>query len=155
VTEFHVKRAVGIERLKGRAKKAGQHVKNLGLSHRIEIRNEEFYNSDIAEATIAYNGLMEDHEDLGFYENNLRKGCRLVTLSLPLVSVLSITQDYPFYLMRTPFRKTRNVTNWIHAVLSKKASLKEFLTEVDKDPDYWTDRRTLRSLMKKRFSSSS
>src|SRR5260370_92734 len=100
VSEFGVKRAVGIERLKRRADKATNHVRSLGLQRRIEIRNEEFYDSDLSDATIAYNGLTEELRDLTFYESSLRRGCRLVTLSLPIVGVLANSVDYPFYLMK-------------------------------------------------------
>ena len=152
VSEFHVKRAVGIERLKSRAKKAQRRVKSLGLSRRIEIRNEEFYDSDLLEATIAYNGLMEEQEDLGFYETSLERRCKLVTLSMPLVGVLPNSQDFPFYLMKTPFMKTQNVSLWVAAVLSHRSSLEEFYKEIDDDPDFWTDGRMLKGLMSRRFA---
>lgn len=47
VTEFGVRKAVGIEMHHGRAEKAAARVKELGLSDRIEIRNEDFMESDI------------------------------------------------------------------------------------------------------------
>ncbi len=151
VTEFGVKRAVGIDAHMGRASKARRHVARLGLSDRIEIRNENFYDLDIGDATIVYNGLVEADDDWKFYEEFLKRGSRLATLSLPLIGAMPGSQDYPFYLMRVPFRRARNVSEWVRAVLGKKASLTEFLTEVDGDPDYWTDRRMLTRLMRKRF----
>ncbi len=155
VFEFHVKHAIGIERLKNRAEKAKRRVKSLGLSRRIEIRNESFYDSDLSEATIAYNGLMEDYDDQEFYETNLRPGCKLVTPSMPLVGVLPNSQGYPFYLMRIPFRKTQNVSLWTRAVLSKKTSVKDFYKEISDDPDFWTDMRVLKGLMRRRFEGIS
>ncbi len=152
VTEFGVKRAIGIDAHTGRASKARRHVARLGLSSRIEIRNENFYDLDISDATIVYNGLVEADDDWKFYEALLKKGSRLVTLSLPLIGAMPSSQDYPFYLMHVPFRRARNVSEWVRVVLGKKASLTEFLTEVDYDPDYWTDRRMLMHLMRKRFA---
>jgi predicted RNA methylase len=152
VSEFGVKRAVGIERLKRRADVATKRIRKLGLHRRIEIRNEEFYDSDLSDATIAYNGLTEEQGDLVFYESSLRRRCRLVTLSLPVVGVLPSSVDYPFYLLKMPFRMTRKVSDWVRAVLSKRASLREFFDEIGDDPDYWNDVRTLRSLVRKRFS---
>jgi predicted RNA methylase len=146
VSEFGVKRAVGIERLKRRANIATKRIKSLGLQRQVEIRNEEFYDSDMSDATIAYNGLTEEHEDLTFYESSL------LTLSLPLVGVLPSSVDYPFYLMKIPFRKTRKASDWAQAVLSKRASLREFFKEIGDDPDYWNDIRTLKSLIAERFS---
>lgn len=146
-----VRHAVGIERLKSRAKKAEQRVRHLGLSRQIEIRNEDFYDSDLYEATIAYNGLMEDFESLQFYEQSLKRECRLVTLSMPLVGVMPNSQDYPFYLMKIPFRKARSVSQWVQTVLSQKMPVKDFFKEIAEDPDYWTDIRTLKALIRRRF----
>ncbi|TMI29554.1 methyltransferase domain-containing protein [Candidatus Bathyarchaeota archaeon] len=151
VSEFGVRHAVGIERLKSRAKKAEQRVRHLGLSRQIEIRNEDFYDSDLYEATIAYNGLMEDFESLQFYEQSLKRECRLVTLSMPLVGVMLNSQDYPFYLMKIPFRKARSVSQWVQTVLSQKMPVKDFFKEIAEDPDYWTDIRTLKALIRRRF----
>ncbi len=153
VTEFGVKRAVGIDAHRGRASKARRQVARLGLSGRIEVLNENFYDMGIRDATVVYNGLVEADDDWEFYEASLKKGCRLATLSTPLIGAMPSSQDYPFYLMRVPFRKARNVSEWISAVLGKKASLAEFLTEVDRDPDYWCDRRMLMRLIRKRFAT--
>jgi tRNA A58 N-methylase Trm61 len=81
VTEFDVKKAVGIESHRGRAKKAEQRVKELSLDNRIEIRNEDFWQSDISEATIAYYGLNELDEDVANCEKKLSPWCRVITLS--------------------------------------------------------------------------
>ncbi len=151
VTEFGLRRAVGIDSHKGRASKAGQHVKRMRLSDRIEIRNENFYDSDLTEATVVYNGLIEDWGDLQFYDANLGKGCRLVTLSLPLVGVLPTAEDYPFYLMKSPFKKTKSLANWTSAALSRRTNFKDFSAEIRNDPDYRTDFRLLESLMRKRL----
>jgi hypothetical protein len=95
---------------------------------------------------------MEGEEDLGFYEEKLRTRCRLITLALPLAGVMPNAQDYPFYLMKTPFRKTMSASDWIHAVLSKRATTEEFLSEIEHDPDFTQDKLMLKSLMKRRFN---
>ncbi|HYW83161.1 MAG TPA: class I SAM-dependent methyltransferase, partial [Spirochaetia bacterium] len=56
VKEFGVKKAVGIEMHAGRARKAAEYVEKLGLSDKIEIRNEDFMDSDIGDATVVYCG---------------------------------------------------------------------------------------------------
>ena len=151
ITEFGVKHAVGIDAHKGRASKAQRHVKRLGLSDKIEILNGNFYDLTIDEATIVYNGLVEGEEDWNYYETSLNKGTKLVTLSEPLVGAIPHAQDYPFYLMQIPLRKAGNISEWISAVLGKRSTRKEFLSEVGNDPDYWTDKRLLMRLMNKRF----
>ncbi len=153
-SEFHVKRAVGIECRRDRAKKAKQLVTNLGLASRIEIRQEDYRDSDLSDATIAYNGLMEEKIDFDFYSNSLSTGCKLVTLQLPLVGVVPSAQDYPFYVMRVPFRRTRNAQKWLSLVLSRdRTNLRSFIQELTDDPDYATDIRSLKALINARFTS--
>ena len=96
---------------------------------------------------------MEEDGDLSDYEKKLTRGCRLVTISLPLVGVMPYAYDYPFYLMKIPFRKTRSASEWISTILpKKKATMVEFFEEVHNDPEgYRQDMRTLKSLMKTRF----
>src|SRR5271157_3755716 len=88
VAEFGVKRAVGIEMHRGRAAKAAKHVHELGLANRIEIRNEDFMESDLHDATIVYSGLYEVDEDVALFERKLKAGCRIVSLFLPFVGIL-------------------------------------------------------------------
>jgi predicted RNA methylase len=151
VAEFDVRKAVGIEIHKGRAKKAEKRVKELGLEDRIEIRNEDFWESDISEATIVYYGLDEEDEDLANLEKKLSPRCRIVTLFLPFVGVVPKKADCPFYLMQVPFKKTENASLWISKVLFKKATLKEFYQELDSDKDYHYKRVVLKRLMKERL----
>jgi SAM-dependent methyltransferase len=153
VTEFGVKRAVGIELHRGRAAKAAESIQELGLADQIDIRNEDFMESDLGDATIVYSGLGEIEEDMEFFERELRTGCRLVSLFLPFVGVLPTAADYPFYLMKTPFRKTRDPSLWMSRVLFRKASAEDFYRELDTDREYRYDKRTFMRMMKDRFPS--
>ncbi len=152
VTEFGVKKAVGIEMHAGRARKAAEYIERLGLSDRIEIRNEDFMDSDVHDATIAYCGHYEVEEDVSRFERELGEGSRLVTLFLPFVGVIPTAADYPFYVMKVPFRKTRDAALWISKVLFRKATAGELFRELDTDREYRYDKRTLMRLMKKRFT---
>jgi cyclopropane fatty-acyl-phospholipid synthase-like methyltransferase len=152
VAEFGVKRAVGIEMHAGRAAKAAAYVERLGLSDRIEIRNEDFMDSDIHDATVAYCGTYEMEEDVGHFGGQLPAGSRLVTLFLPFVGVLPAASDYPFYSMEVPFRKTTDLALWISKVLFRDATLGELYQELDTDREYRYDKRTFRRLIKKRFA---
>lgn len=152
VTEFGVKKSVGIEMHKGRAAKATRRVHELGLDGRVEIRNEDFMESDLHDATIAYSGLGEIDEDVSYFERNVKVGCRIVSLFLPFVGVLPESADYPFYLMKVPFRRTRDVSLWISKVLFRKATVEELFGELDADREYRYDKRALRQMMKQRFS---
>lgn len=151
VAEFGVKRAVGIEMHRGRAVKAAKHVHELGLADRIEIRNEDFMESDLYDATIVYSGLSETEEDIAYFERKVRAGCRIVTLFLPFVGVLPEAVDYPFYLMKVPFNKTKDVSLWTSKVLFRKATAGELYRELDSDREYRYDKRTFKQMMKERF----
>ena len=151
VAEFGVKRAVGIEMHRGRAAKAAKRVHELGLANRIEIRNEDFMESDLHDATIVYSGLSETEEDIAYFEKKVRTGCRIVTLFLPFVGVLPEAADYPFYLMKVPFRKTEDVSLWTSKVLFRKATAGELYRELDSDREYRYDKRAFKEMMKERF----
>jgi cyclopropane fatty-acyl-phospholipid synthase-like methyltransferase len=151
VSEFGVRRAVGIEMHAGRAAKAAAHVEKLGLSDRIEIRNEDFMDSDIHDATVVYCGTYEMEEDVEHFGNALGAGSRFVTLFLPFVAVLPTASDYPFYSMEVPFRKTTDIRLWTSKVLFRDATLEELCEELDTDREYRYDKRTFRRLVRERF----
>ena len=151
VSEFGVRKAVGIELHRGRAAKAAEHIRELGLSDRIEIWNEDYMESDLHEATIAYCGHTEAEEDAPYFERELRRGSRFVSLFLPFVGVVPSGVDYPFYVMDVPFKKTRDVSLWISKVLSRVASVEQLYQELDTDREYRYDKRVFKRLMKERF----
>jgi SAM-dependent methyltransferase len=151
VTEFGVAKAVGIEMHAGRAAKAARYVEKLGLSDRIEIRNEDFMDSDIHDATVVYCGTYEMEEDVAHFSAELPAGSRFITLFLPFVGVLPTASDYPFYSMKVPFSRTDDLQLWISKVLFRDASLKDLYGELDTDREYRYDKRTFRRLIEKRF----
>jgi SAM-dependent methyltransferase len=153
VKEFNVKRAVGIDVHKGRVKRARESVRCAGLQKRISIRYGLFENANFKDATIVYNGLMEEEDTLEKYESTLRKGCRLITLASPPVSLMPNKTDYPFYLMNFPFTKASTNDEWASAVLLKQTTFEELLLEFKRDPDYKSDIRLLKKLAKERFKT--
>jgi SAM-dependent methyltransferase len=154
VTEFGVKKAVGIEMHAGRAAKARAYVEKLGLSDRVEIRNEDFEGSDIHDATVVYCGHYEAEEDVSRFDRELSPGSRFVTLFLPFVGVMPKAADYPFYVMETPFTRTRDASRWIEKVLFRSATAEELFAELDSDREYRYDKRTFKELMRKRLGPS-
>jgi hypothetical protein len=152
VSEFGVRKAVGIEMHRGRAEKAAENVRRLGLSDRIEIWNEDYMESDLQEATIAYCGHTEMEEDVPHFERELSNGSRFVSLFLPFVGVVPSGADYPFYVMDVPFKKTRDVSLWISKVLSRPATIDQLYGELDTDREYRYDKRVFKRLMKGRFA---
>jgi SAM-dependent methyltransferase len=153
VTEFGVNRAVGIEMHAGRAAKARAYVDRLGLSDKVEIRNEDFEGSDIHDATLVYCGHYEAEGDLDRFDRELLPGSRLVTLFLPFVGVVPKAADYPFYLMQVPFVRTRDASRWIEKVLFQSMTEAELFTELDSDREYRYDKRSLKKLMRERLGA--
>ena len=153
VKEFGVTKAVGIEMHRGRASKAARFVRDQGLSDRIEIWNEDYMESDLGEATILYCGHNETEEDVPHFEDVLGRGSRFVSLFLPFVGVVPDAVDYPFYVMKLPFKKTDDGSRWASAVLTKKAKVEELYRELDTDREYRYDKRLMGRLMKDRFGS--
>ncbi len=151
VKEFGVKKAVGIEMHRGRASKAARFVRDQGLSDRIEIWNEDYMESDLGEATVLFCGHNETEEDVPHFEDALGNGSRFVSLFLPFVGVVPDAVDYPFYLMKLPFKKTEDGSRWASAVLTKKAEVEELYRELDTDREYRYDKRLMGRLMKDRF----
>lgn len=158
VKEFNVKRAVGIDSNKGRVKQARKNVRHEGLQKRISIRHGLIQDVNFKDATIVYDGFDEEEDTLEKYEKTLREGCRLIILASPLVSVLPDNEDYPFYLMKFPFTKTKSVDEWASTVLLKKATFEELLLEfkgerkLDIPPaDIYI--RPLKKLVRERFES--
>lgn len=151
VTEFGVRKAVGIEMHVGRARKAAAYIQKLGLSGRVEIRNEDFMDSDIGDATVVYCGHYEMEGDVSRFERELEAGSRVVTLFPPFVGVVPAVADYPFYSMELPFKKTRDVSLWVSKVLFRKAAVEEMYRELDTDREYRYDKKALGQLLRKRF----
>lgn len=151
VREFNVRTAVGIDFHKGRAKLARARVKALGLTGKIGIRNAYFQDVNLKPATIAYCGVQELPDSLEVFERKLARGCRLIMPNLPLVSVLPKSVAYPFYMMVKPFKVAKTVDQWASSVLLKKGNMEDLYHELGKDPDWWTDTRSLRRSAKLRF----
>jgi len=152
VKEFGVRKAVGIEMHRGRAAKAARFVREQGLSDHIEIWNEDYMESDLGEATMLYCGHNETEEDVPHFEEALGSGSRFVSLFLPFVGVVPDAVDYPFYLMKLPFKKTEDASRWTAAVLTKRATVEELYRELDTDREYRYDKRLMGRLMKDRFA---
>jgi SAM-dependent methyltransferase len=151
VKEFGVKRAVGIEMHRGRAAKARRAVATVGFSDRIEIRDEDFMDSDLHDATIAYCGLTEEEDDVEHFGSILQPGARFVTLFLPFVGVLPAAADYPFYRMDLPFKMTSDATSWASSILFRKANIEDLYEELDTDREYRYDKRVFSRLVGKRL----
>ena len=132
---------------------ARHNVRAAGLGHRISIRAGYFENARLNDATIAYLGLTEGDDTLEMLESKLKNGCKLVTLSQPLVGVIPSKVDFPFYLSKIPFNRANTIQEWTRHVLMTSGNLEGLVDELSVDPDYYTDVWEFSKLVKARFPS--
>ena len=127
LTEFHVKKAVGIERNQKRAKKADHRLTRLNFAtvkHKIVCGNFEklvkgkLKDASLKEATIVFYGLSSDPELISDMAGQLKKGCKLVFYDHCLIPEVQPTKrDYPFYLAVAPLRKPKSALQWLREVV--------------------------------------
>jgi SAM-dependent methyltransferase len=152
-SEFHVKRAIGIDYHKARVRMAKKNVRDAEVEDKVSIRSGYFEDKRLSDATIVYYGLTEGDDTLDVFEGKLREGCKLVTLSQPLIGVIPAGVDYPFYLSVVPFKRAKTIEEWVRSVLMKPGGYVELKEELRADPDYYADMRTLTRLVRKRFQA--
>lgn len=70
---------------------------------------------------------------------------------MPLVSVIPDKVDYPFYMMIAPFKRSNSIDEWASRALTRKGSFQELEDELRRDPDWSTDIKALRQLVRIRF----
>ncbi len=122
VKEFGVRKAVGFESEPRRKAKARQHVENEGLSDRITIKGE-MKNADLSGADVILAMHLEEEEDHDrFSTSGIRKGTRLIKHDLPLIGFNFNDVDYPFYLIRFPFRKMQSPEEWAAKVMGRNVA---------------------------------
>jgi precorrin-6B methylase 2 len=132
LTEFGVKRAVGIERDRERHHVSQERLERRRISSNqgsvvqekferiLSGRNKDFKLSD---ATIVFYGLSTDKRTLDGIERHLKKGSRLVYYYRCLFpEIMPDRVDYPFYVSVTPFRRPRSQYEWLSAIVRKERS---------------------------------
>lgn len=132
LTEFNVKRAIGIEDVQSRCHKSKERIKKFSI---IESRGnvikgdiddlleDKLQDADISEATIVFYGLKTDRKTLDKFRNKLQKNCRLVYYYNCLFpEIMPNDIDFPFFLSVQPFTNTTSVIKWLRTVTQKTNS---------------------------------
>lgn len=115
-----VRKTVGIEDHFATYKEALRAVRNSGLQDKVKIRNSDISSARIGDATIIYSTINESYKDLERFERLLKKGCRFVSVNVPLVGIKPDKKDGMFYLMRIPFKHAKDEDDWARSVLGTK-----------------------------------
>lgn len=141
----HVKRAVGIEDHVATYKEAKRAVKKAGLDRRVKIRDSDVTTARISDATIVYSTLDENYADIFRFERVLKKGCRFVSASVPLIGIKPEKRDGDFYLMKVPFKHAKDEADWAKAALQSKNGTPAKLYKKYRG---WYGRRTVKEMRK-------
>jgi hypothetical protein len=134
-----VKKSIGIEAYRKPYKIARENANNqltLEQLRRVdfwfgEMKSEPMkddydsdYFYDISDATVIYNSLHEELDDLDYYKDMLKKrGARIVTKDLPLVGFRSeanrADRDCWLFMMRMPLKRITSKKEWARSVLGR------------------------------------
>jgi hypothetical protein len=154
VTEFGVKKAVGIEQDRER-----YHISQERLETRRILPGRAFVSREkfervlsgrakefkLSDATVVFYGLSTDKRTADGIAKNLKKGSRLAYYYRCLFpEIMPDRVDYPFYVSVAPFSRPRSQYEWLSAIVrkersslakGKKPSLRELWEELSHDYD--------------------
>jgi precorrin-6B methylase 2 len=131
LTEFKVKKAIGVEVDKKSWEKARTRLEKLHNPDSWNVIRGEFEDLfldkiddvDLSEATIVFYGLAPAKSVLRGLERKLRKNCRLITYFNCLFPEIKYeNSNYPFYLSTFPFKKPKSELDWLKTVTTKQRS---------------------------------
>src|SRR5437867_3724337 len=132
VTEFHVKRAVGIERDRERHHVCTERLKKWRIPpSRGTATLEDFYRVlagrvkgvDLGEATVVFYGLSTDKFIIDRLKRHLKKGARLIYYyNCMFPEIMPDRVDLPFFVSLAPFRRPKSQLEWLSAVVQKRRS---------------------------------
>lgn len=134
LTEFNVKRAIGLEEIEERYQKANERIEARKIDkNRYRIFKEDFDNllDDkidgiyLHEATVIFYGLSTEKRLLDKFRKHLSKGCRLIcyyNCLFPEIMPDKNRIDFPFYVYTFPFNKTTSRYKWLSTILQKRKS---------------------------------
>jgi len=118
VKNFGVK-AVGFENMPQRIGQARKKIRMEHLENKITIKRD-FYKEKWNEATIIFDMMPEEKDDLNKIYFNIKAGTKLIKHDLPLIGFVPDKVDIPFYRMTFPLKKAKSKTDWISSVLQRK-----------------------------------
>jgi precorrin-6B methylase 2 len=147
VTEYHAKKAVGLESDSSRHEKASERIKKWGVSDRCYVVKEKFEkvlngkskNADLSEATVLFYGLSTTPSFLLKLKKRLRNGCRLIYYyNCMFPEVMPEKSIYPFLVSTFPFENTRSERDWLLMVTGKRKSSFQ-LDKIPTIPELWDE----------------
>lgn len=136
LTEFNVKRAIGIEDVQSRCHQSKERIKKFSITESRgnvikddidDLLDDKLLDANISEATIVFYGLQTDSDLLDKLRTKLQDGCRLLYYYNCLFPEIMPNEiNFPFFLSIQPFRNTTSTIEWLRTVTQKtKSSLQK------------------------------
>lgn len=153
LTEFGVRKAVGVEldaerisvaekrlkRLARRDRKLGRWLLYEGSFEDLFENDFDVEDVDIGEASVVFYGLDPGKEILEGLNGKLKDSARFVTYYLCLFpEIMPAKRDYPFFLSVKPFKSTKNAVDWLTFVVDKRKSSLRRATPPDEE-ELWDE----------------
>jgi precorrin-6B methylase 2 len=157
VTEYHVKRAVGIERDLERQMVSNSRLRRRKLEGQARIvpgNFDDLYSdklpmASLSEPSVIFYGLTTDDELITAVRKKARSGCRLIYYFNGLFPEIKAEEvDFPFFVSKVPFKKPKSEHDWLNSILRKKQSslgrrgrpsVKELWDELTHDYDAYSE----------------
>lgn len=146
LTEFNIKKAVGIEQEEDRCKIANERLRNRRIqSSRGFVACGDFEDlfygkmkkANLKEATVVFYGLDTSDGVFSKIRKKLRPGCKLVYYNRCLFpEIVADDVDYPFY-MSVSFKRPDTEREWLESIIRKErpSTTKELWQELRHDYD--------------------
>ena len=137
LTEFGVRKAVGVELDAERISVAEKRLKRLARMDKTlgewlfyegdfnDLFEEDFKDEDIdlGEASVVFYGLDPGKKILMGLDRKMKNGARLLIYYLCLFpEIMPVKRDYPFFLSVKPFKRTKSAVEWLSFIVDKQKS---------------------------------
>lgn len=139
LTEFNVKKAIGIENNSERnkiAKRRFERLENVGIFRKrfeiidadfeLDFLNNKVNEFNIKDATCIFYGLSTSKALLNKIEKRITKGTRLIcyyNCLFPEIMPDKNGIDFPFFVYTFPFKKTTSELKWLQTIVNKEHSI--------------------------------
>jgi len=119
--EYKVKEATGIDNNKKKIESAQNLVKENGITN-CRLLCDDIVNSNIDSATVILFWFTDSNiiEKMMEKFQNLKNGCKIITLWGPLPDMLPDKVDFPYILNQVPFKQAKDLKDQLLAVFGTK-----------------------------------
>lgn len=142
ITKGHASKAIGVELDKNNYRHAW--LKAISYLPKSQLKRVNFwlgrldsdetdegtYIFDYSDATVPYNSLQENEDDINFFRSRFpKKGFRIITKDLPLVGYQGLrnteNNDCWFFMHRFPLKRVPSLSRWTKSAMGKEIGVQE------------------------------